>query len=101
MNNTNNGMYANYEVKQEGYTQETMMNTGNNCAMNGVTLPPIIECPSERCIHREIVHHVPHVCPINTRIINHHIYKHTYEPCYTCTEENEVCNVTENCCNKF
>jgi hypothetical protein len=43
-----------------------------------------------------------HVVPINTRIINHHVYKHTYNPCFTCTEENEVCNVTEpNCCNKF
>ena len=39
-----------------------------------------------------------HVCPVNTRIINHHIYKHTYSPCYTCTEENEVCNVHDNCC---
>ena len=39
------------------------------------------------------------VCPINTRIINHHIYKHTYSPCYTCCEENEVSNIEEgNCC---
>jgi hypothetical protein len=22
--------------------------------------PPIYECPKERCIHREIVHEVPH-----------------------------------------
>ena len=36
--------------------------------------------------------------PVNTRIINHHIYKHTYSPCYTCTEENEICNVHDNCC---
>ena len=38
-----------------------------------------------------------HVCPVNTRIVNHHIYKHTFSPCYTCCEENEVCNITEPC----
>ena len=102
MNNTNYGMYSNYEVKQESMTAEPMMNMACcNTPMEGVTLPPVYECPEVRCIHREIVHHVPHVCPINTKIINHHIYKHTYEPCYTCTEENEVCNVNETCCNKF
>jgi hypothetical protein len=42
-----------------------------------------------------------HVCPINTRIINHHIFKHTYSPCYTCCEENTCCNVYEGCCNNF
>lgn len=41
-----------------------------------------------------------HICPVNTRIVNHHIYKHTYSPCYTCREENEVCNVNAGCgCN--
>ena len=67
----------------------------NNCCC---MMDPIYECPQERCIHRQIVHEVPHVCPVNTRIINHHIYKHTYSPCYTCTEENEICNVQENPC---
>lgn len=42
-----------------------------------------------------------HVCPINTRIINHHVYKHTYSPCYTCTEENEVCDMNPGCCNNI
>lgn len=70
--------------------------------LNGCVLPPVYECPIERCVHRNIMHEVPHVCPINTKIINHHIYKHTYSPCYTCSEENEVCNINEgNCCNFF
>lgn len=82
-------------------------NVGKNyttsCAgsMPGIVTPPVYECPEERIIHREIVHQVPHICPVNTRIINHHIYKHTYSPCYTCCEENEICNVNEGCCNKF
>lgn len=37
--------------------------------------------------------------PCNTRIINHHIYKHTYTPCYTCCEENVVTNeYGQKCC---
>ena len=59
--------------------------------MAGYTMPPVYECPQERVINKEIVHEVPHICPINTRIVNHHIYRHTYSPCYTCCEEN-VCS---------
>ena len=73
------------------YEKEEMMN--NSCCMT-----PIMECPQERIIHKEICYNVPHIIPINTRIINHHIYKHTYEPCYTCTEENEICNIYDNNC---
>ena len=41
-----------------------------------------------------------HVCPIHTKIINHHVYKHTYRPSYTCSEENTVSNVQcGSCCN--
>lgn len=42
-----------------------------------------------------------HVCPINTKVINHHVYRHTYAPCYTCCEENEVCHVNEGSCCCF
>ena len=93
----NVGMYQNYSVEGE---LKVKNDDKISCEMPKMC-PPIYECPTERCIHREIVHEVPHVCPVNTRIINHHIYRHTYSPCYTCTEENEVCNVNEGCCNKF
>ena len=88
----NTGMYQNYSV--EG---ELKVKQDDKCTMNEMC-PPIYECQKERCIHRQIVHEVPHVVPINTRIINHHIYRHTYTPCYTCSEENEVCNINENKC---
>lgn len=109
----NNGMYSNYEVENnketftETKTESSYTSTnpnmymGSSCAMPGIVMPPVYECPKERVIHREIMHEVPHVCPVNTRIINHHIYKHTYSPCYTCCEENEVCNINEGCCNNF
>ena len=69
--------------------------------MQATTQSPIIEPMQERQVNRTIIHQVPHVCPIRTRIINHHIYKHTYVPEYTCSEENVCTNVDDNCCKKF
>ncbi len=69
--------------------------------MGPVTTPPIIEPGRERVINRCMVHEVPHVCPINTRIINNHIYRHTYCPAYTCCEQNVVSQVYEGCCGQF
>ena len=94
----NMGMYQGYSVEGSAelkLTPDKMTSeTGSCCAMEAPMMcPPVYECPQERCIHKQIIHEVPHVQPINTRIINHHIYRHTYTPCYTCTEENEVCNV--------
>lgn len=61
---------------------------------------PIIEPMRERVVNRTIEHVVPHVCPVRTRIINHHVFKHTYQPNYTCCEEN-VCSHVQcgSCCN--
>ena len=64
----------------------------------GMVCPVVYEPMMEKCCHREIVHNVPHVTPINTRIINHHIYRHTYQPQFTYCEENDVCNVYEGRC---
>ncbi len=103
-----NGMYQGYSVEGSAQVKVTPEQTATyettSCGcptMPGVVCAPVYECPQEKCIHKQIVHEVPHIMPINTRIINHHIYRHTYSPCYTCTEENEVCNVTENCPCKF
>ena len=63
--------------------------------MPGVVCSPIYECPRETVCHRYICHEVPHIMPCNTRIINHHIYRHTYTPQYSCCEENDVQNVYE------
>ncbi len=100
MNNTN-GMYSNYEVEQGAYKESCNMGYVGASSMSGMSTSPIYECPQERVIHREFVHEVPHICPINTKIVNHHIYKHTYSPCYTCCEENEICNIDQGCCNNF
>ena len=68
--------------------------------MMGSVMSPIIEQGQERIVNRTFVHEVPHVCPINTIIINNHIYRHTYQPRYTCCEENVVTNEQcGSCCN--
>ena len=60
---------------------------------------PIVEPMQERVVNRTIMHEVPHVCPINTKIINNHVYRHTYQPRYTCTEENICTNIQcGSCC---
>lgn len=91
------------DMNKDMYKYSDMsMNYGYGASMQleGVTCPVVYECPIERVCHREICHHVPHVCPINTRVVNHHIYRHTYTPQYTCCEENEKCDVYEgSCCN--
>ena len=78
-------------VNQDMDVDINMMNNNMPMNNNGV---------QERVINRTFVHEVPHTCPIHTRIINHHIYKHTYRPVYTCSEEN-VCSNVEcgSCCN--
>lgn len=71
-----------------------------NGPMMGEMQTPVIEPVRERIVNRTIEHVVPHVCPIRTRVINHHVFKHTYSPNYTCCEENIVQHVQcGSCCN--
>ena len=75
-----------------------MMDPG--MTMNGGTQAPIIEPMQQRIVNRTIMHEVPHICPMQTKIINHHVYRHTYQPSYSCCEEN-VCSEIQcgSCCN--
>lgn len=61
---------------------------------------PIYECPVEKCIQKDYMHEVVHIIPVHTNIINNHIYKHTYVPEFTCSEENICTNINE-CNNNF
>lgn len=66
----------------------------------GMVAAPVIEPIRERVVNRTIMHEVPHVCPTRTRIINNHVYRHTYRPHNTCCEENVVTNVQcGSCCD--
>ena len=81
--NVNTNMNDNMNYNEVGNYEMMPMQQGN-------VMSPIIEPGRERIVNRTFVHEVPHVCPINTRIINNHIYRHTYQPMYTCCEENVV-----------
>ena len=70
------------------------------CNMDACQCGPIIEPTIEKCVERNICHKVEHVCPIHTRIINNHIYEHTYRPEYTTSEENVVTNIAPGCCGQ-
>ncbi len=67
-----------------------------NCAPT--MCPPVYECPQERVCHRTINYEVPHMIPCHTRMINHHVYHHSYTPCYSYSEEDEYSNVYGNRC---
>ena len=60
----------------------------------------VIEPTITKCIEKEFYHEVPHVCPIRTRIINHHVYKHTYRQTHSCCSEDKITNLQcGSCCN--
>ena len=85
--NLNTNMNDNMNMNTNMMNYSTAM---NNYGMSD-TMAPIVEPGRERIVNRTFIHDVPHICPINTRIINNHIYRHTYQPRYTCCEENRVC----------
>lgn len=100
----------------DGYRQDdidiniTNQNVNDNTNMNMNMMggygsqnmtSPIVEPGRERIVNRTFVHEVPHVCPINTRIINNHIFRHTYQPRYTCCEENVVTQQQCGSCCQF
>lgn len=96
-----------YDINIDIDNNNTNMNSFNQDFNNasqamdfGTMQGPIIEPGRERVIQRNIVHEVKHICPMNTKIINNHIFRHTYQPRYTCCEENTVTNVQcGSCCN--
>lgn len=94
--NVENNITGDNDSINQSMSNTTMM---NNSSTNNTM--PINSGVQERVINRTFVHEVPHTCPIHTRIINHHVYKHTYRPVYTCSEENVCSNVQCGSCCDF
>ena len=95
--NTNNNTSTNSNFNTNSFDMN-MADPGTT--VMGSVQGPIIEPGRERVVQRNIIHEVKHICPMNTKIINNHIFKHTYEPRYTCCEENTCTNVQcGSCCN--
>lgn len=104
----NRDIYQNIDIDQN--YSEVNTNTGNmfssqSMPMNtmniGCGMQPIVEQPIIKCVHRTFNHTVPHVCPIKTKIFNHHVYRHTYQPSYSCEEQNDVSQINEGSCCQF
>lgn len=68
---------------------------------NSSMMMPMNEGAFEKVVHKTYCYEVPHICPIHTKVINHHVYKHTYKPCYTCSEENVISNIQCGSCSQF
>ena len=98
INITNQNVNTNMnEMMMGGYNMPMQMQMQPQM---GNVMSPVMEPGRERVVNRTFVHEVPHVCPINTRIINNYVYRHTYQPRYTCCEENVVTNQQcGSCCD--
>ncbi len=98
-----NGSVDDINIDINNYNNDFNMNQFDmdSSIMQGSIQGPIIEPGKERVVQRNIIHEVKHVCPVNTKIINNHIFKHIYEPRYTCCEENVCTNVQCGSCSCF
>lgn len=82
------------EMKTTDPNMQEAVNPGCPC-------PPVYECPETRVCERYIMHEVPHVIPVHTKIVNHHIIRHTYTPCFTISECDTCEHVYDPCCKNF
>ncbi len=97
----NSNLEGNNNIIENEMNIDIDMMNNSQYDMSGSSMCPITEPLKERCVHRTIVHDVPHICPIRTKVINHHVYRHTYRPEYSCCEENTVSNVQCGSCCDF
>ncbi len=87
--------------RQNGFGMQPMPYGNQMGAMQPMMEGQVVEPTITQCQEREFYHEVPHVCPIHTHTVNRHIYKHTYTPQYSCSEENQVCNIDCGKCSGF
>ena len=100
-NDINNNFFADNMTNNIDMDQNNFNTTSFNQPMMGNVGQPIYEQMQERVVNRTFVHEIPHVCPMRTRIINHHIYRHTYRPEYSCCEQNVVSQEQCGSCCQF
>ena len=74
---------------------------GMGMQMQGGVTSPIIEPLQEIVVQRTTLHEVPHVCPLRTRIINNHVYRHTCRPSYSCCSQDTVSNIQCGSCCQY
>ena len=102
----NNDFFQNMKMENNitgdnNYVQQDMDVDVNMVNNNTQSINNNTQGVQERVVNRTFVHEIAHTCPIHTRIINHHVYKHTYRPVYTCSVENVCSNVQCGSCCDF
>lgn len=66
-----------------------MFNFNRECCCNKMPdCGPIMEAPIEKCVQKDIIHEVEHICPINTKVINNYIFKHIITYGRLCPQPN-------------
>ena len=97
-----NPMVPAIEAGEEVANERPPCGPGCGCGcqetVQGCRMEPIVHPCKVTCVERNIVHEVPNICPRHTKIINNHIYRHTFSHRHTCSEENRVMNVFEGSC---
>jgi len=86
----------NININSLGKTMTPQMNSNCGMPVTGCTQPT-----KQKCIHKTIVHDVVNICPVHTKVINHHVYRHIYKPMYTCSEECTVSNIQCGSCDGY
>lgn len=61
--------------------------------------PPVIHPTTNIVNHTFSATVVPHIHPVHTTTINHHMYQHKHYCPQTASCAEEVCNQQINCCN--
>jgi spore coat protein D len=61
--------------------------------------PPVIHPPTNYVNHTFSATVVPHIHPVHTTTVNHHMYQHKHYCPHTSSCCEEVCNQQINCCN--
>ena len=91
----NDNVTYNYQQSMS-YSDSNM--GGCQCNPCETVCPPICECPQNKVCHRVMNYTVPHLIPINTTVVNHHVYNHTYTPVFSTSYVDEVENTYNRCC---
>ncbi|MEH7157331.1 CotD family spore coat protein [Neobacillus drentensis] len=62
-------------------------------------MPPVIHPTQQIVNHTFSTTVVPHIHPVHTTTVNHHLYQHKHYCPQTASCAEEVCNQQINCCN--
>ncbi|MBT2701507.1 spore coat protein CotD [Bacillus sp. ISL-40] len=62
-------------------------------------MPPVIHPTKQIVNHTFSTTVVPHIHPVHTTTVNHHLYQHKHYCPQTASCAEEVCNQQINCCN--